>query len=193
MNQTKEGGIMFNYEYFKNGYKKIVKVEPMQSLWESMKKMKMASTNFAVICDKNSVMGFFTNRRYINLLNSNCSLSPGMSVRDLSLNSIYYARPDQDLNSTIKFMKNNGIKSIPIIDEDEFLGILDWNDAVDILIDEREHMIDMLEQYITGSPFHNLTKKNLGIDKVTTLTQLSTQILSLNEFQRLFEKQNNCI
>lgn len=181
-----KGDFMFNYECFKNGFKKIVKLDPMQSLWYSVKKMKMASTNFALVCEKNTIQGFFTGRRYVSLVNSSSYVSPNLTIKDITLDSIYYARPDQDLSTTIKFMKLNGIKSLPIINEKEFLGILDLDEAIEILVEEREHMIMMLEQYITGSPVNSSKKDICNNSRRNEIEELHKQVIGKNDFQKLF-------
>lgn len=181
---------MINYECFKNGHKKLVKIEPVQTLWDAVKKMGIASTNFALVCDKNTIQGFYTQKRHLNLINSNRGISPDLSIKDVALKTIYFAKPNQDLSTTIQFMKNKGIKSLPIMDEEVFLGILDLDEAIDILLDERAHMISMLEQFITGTPFNNSYEKKFGLSWSGYLEQMSKQLINMRDFQKFFQDKN---
>ena len=56
---------------------------------------------------------------------------------------------DEQINAYMKIMTNKRIKHLPVLKDNEILGIISIGDVVKIIINEQKYVLDQLQKFIT--------------------------------------------
>lgn len=169
-------------DYLHKRAKKPIRVDIKQSLWETLKKMRLTKTSFALIYKNDQLKGFYSEKRHCKLLSENKGLSPRNSMENISTEDVYYIKPEQEVELAIRFMQIKELKCMPVFDNGKLLGILDLNHAIEDLIEDRNHLVKLLEQFISGSVFSNYSSIPVERDQNSVLEIFRTQKMKIKEF-----------
>ena len=60
--------------------------------------------------------------------------------------------PEQTINNTQAVMIKKRIRHLPVMENDELIGIVSIGDVVDAVLEEKTFIIDQLATYIKGVP-----------------------------------------
>jgi len=71
-------------------------------------------------------------------------------VGDVMTRNVLYVRPDQTVEECMALMTDKGIRYLPVVERGRMIGIVSIGDLVDLLISEKQFVIEQLENYITG-------------------------------------------
>ena len=71
-------------------------------------------------------------------------------VGDVMKRNVLYVRPDQTVEECMALMTDKGIRYLPVVERGLMIGIVSIGDLVDLLISEKQFVIEQLENYITG-------------------------------------------
>jgi len=72
-------------------------------------------------------------------------------VKDVMSTDLIIGVPDDDISYTMGIMTNNRIRHLPIMDNDNIVGIVSLGDVVKAQLDEREYDNRYLKQYMFGN------------------------------------------
>jgi CBS domain-containing protein len=63
---------------------------------------------------------------------------------------VVYARPEQTLDECLALMTEKRIRHLPIMQDDELIGVVSIGDLVKGIIAEQRFIIGQLENYVSG-------------------------------------------
>jgi len=63
---------------------------------------------------------------------------------------VLFVHPHRTAEECMAIMINKRIRHLPVIDKDKLIGVISIGDVVKAVIDEKEFVIEQLEEYITG-------------------------------------------
>lgn len=72
-------------------------------------------------------------------------------VKDVMSTDLIIGVPDDDISYTMGIMTNNRIRHLPVMDNDNIVGIVSLGDVVKAQLDEREYDNRYLKQYMFGN------------------------------------------
>jgi len=72
-------------------------------------------------------------------------------VRDIMTTAVVYVRADQTTDECMALMTQHRLRHLPVMENDELIGMLSIGDLVKDIISEQRFIIEQLEQYIAGS------------------------------------------
>jgi CBS domain-containing protein len=75
--------------------------------------------------------------------------SKGTKIKEIMTSRVVYARPEQTVEECMALMTDKRIRHLPVMDGDELLGVISIGDLVKAIIEEQQHVIEQLEQYIS--------------------------------------------
>jgi CBS domain-containing protein len=112
----------------------------------------MAEKNVSglLILDNDKLVGIFTERDYARKLVLKGRLSKNTKVSDLMTKNILYVKSQNTLEDCMKLMTVKRIRHLPVLDNNQLIGILTIGDLVKQIISEQQTTIDQLENYISG-------------------------------------------
>jgi len=101
-----------------------------------------------LVMKQGEVKGIFSERDYARKVILKGKSSQNTTVRDIMTSAVIYLRAEQTVDECMKVMSANHIRHLPILEENELIGIISIGDVVKAVIADQEFMIDQLESYI---------------------------------------------
>lgn len=125
-------------------------VAPQATVYEALQKMSEKDTGAVLVIDEGNLVGIFTERDYARKLILKGKFSRDTAVRDLMTQDVLYVEPQNSIEDCMLLMTNNRVRHLPVIDNQQLVGIVTIGDIVRQIISEQESTIQQLEKYITG-------------------------------------------
>ena len=133
---------------FKGG--KTWSVTPQATVYEALQQMSEKDTGAVLVIEEGNLVGIFTERDYARKLILKGKFSRDTAVRDLMTQDVLYVEPKNSIEDCMLLMTNNRVRHLPVIDNQQLVGIVTIGDIVRQIISEQESTIQQLEKYITG-------------------------------------------
>ena len=76
-----------------------------------------------------------------------------LQVRELMTSPVFYVGLDYTLDECMALMTNKRIRHLPVVEEGKLIGLISIGDVVKAEIQDRDLMINHLENYITGTGY----------------------------------------
>lgn len=94
-----------------------------------------------IISERDIVRGCYFNRKEWD----------SVPVKDLMTRKIFIASPEDDIQQVMSTMTEKRVRHIPVLSEGELQGIVSIGDIVKFLLQDSEHQIQHLKQYLYGA------------------------------------------
>ena len=130
----------------------VLSVTPDATVYEALKIMADKNVGALVVLDGEAVAGIMSERDYARKVVLHGKSSRGMRVREIMTSSVYYVRPEQNLQECMAQMTDKRVRHLPVLEGDRLVGIISIGDVVKTIIADQEFTIKLLENYITGGP-----------------------------------------
>ncbi len=123
-------------------------VGPDDCVSDAIKEMAVKDVGALVVMDSGKPVGMFTERDYARNVFLKGKSSPETPVRDVMATSVIFARPEQTIDECMSVMTRKRIRHLPVLDDGVLVGMVSIGDLVKSVIDEQQHTIEQLEEYI---------------------------------------------
>jgi len=131
--------------------KSVWTISPESSVRDALVEMSEKGVGALVVLEAGTITGIFSERDYARQVARTGDLSLDMPVRELMSHPVFFARPDQTVEECMHVMTAKHFRHLPVLHNDELIGIISIGDVVKSLINEKEMTIRGLENYIAGS------------------------------------------
>lgn len=124
-------------------------VGPDDSIFTALELMAQKNIGAVLVMDGAELAGVFSERDYarkVILLGRSSRQTP---VRDVMTPRVFAVRPDQSVERCMALMTEKRIRHLPVMRDDEVIGVISIGDVVKALISEQAITIQHLEDYIT--------------------------------------------
>lgn len=125
-------------------------IAPDRMVIEALQLMADKEIGAVVVVESGKVVGIFTERDYARKVILRGVASKETPVRDIMSSRVAYSRPEMTAEECLAVMTEKRFRHLPVMDDDELIGLVSIGDAVKAVIAEREFMIGQLENYIRG-------------------------------------------
>jgi CBS domain-containing protein len=105
-----------------------------------------------LVCEKGAVLGIVTERDCIREVLWQQRFHADSRVGDLMRTDIPTVSPRESIQHCMRVMTQDRVRHLPVMDEDRLVGLISMGDVINALLSDQRHMIESLEQYISGSP-----------------------------------------
>lgn len=125
-------------------------VAPDTSVYDALKLMAKKEIGALLIIEGGRITGIMSERDYarkITLLGKSSKETP---VREIMSTDVVYVLPSQSAEMCMALMTEKRIRHLPVMENDNLLGIVSIGDVVKAIIDQKEDTINELTEYITG-------------------------------------------
>ncbi len=125
-------------------------IEPAASVFDALKIMAEKEVGALVVLEGSKVVGIISERDYARKVILHGRSSPTTLVNEIMTTRVAYAQPQQNIDECMAIMTEKRIRHLPVMEENNLLGVISIGDLVKSIIAEQQFIIEQLERYITS-------------------------------------------
>jgi CBS domain-containing protein len=126
-------------------------VNPESSVYEALETLEAKNLGSLVVLEEcGKLDGIFTERDYARKVILKGRSSKETRVMDIMTESPVFVTPDTKIDYCMQLMTDKHIRHLPVLDDNELVGLISIGDLVKHIIDQKDSIIQHLEQYITS-------------------------------------------
>ena len=126
-------------------------VAPDDSVLDAIKMMAQKGVGaLLVMNDDAKLVGIISERDYARKVILEGRSSEKTPVRDIMTADVISARPEQTVEECMLVMTENHIRHLPVVRDEQTIGVLSIGDLVKAIIEEQHFTIRQLEMYIAS-------------------------------------------
>jgi len=125
-------------------------VSPDNSVYEALKLMADKNIGALVVMDVNRMVGIFSERDYARKVVLKGKFSRDTPVREIMTTEVYSVTPERNLKECMAVMTQGRFRHLPVLVNDQLVGVVSIGDVVKALLSEQDFMISQLENFIGG-------------------------------------------
>ena len=130
---------------------KVWSIGPDETVLAALQLMADAEIGALVVLDGRKPIGIFTERHYAREVILRGRYSAQTLVRDVLHTDFIRVSPDQSVEQCMAVMTESRQRHLLVMNRGRLLGLVSIGDLVKSIIDEQEHTIEQLVQYVTGA------------------------------------------
>lgn len=124
---------------------------PDTTVFDALKSMSEKGVGALVVLDDQNVVGVFSERDYARKVILEGKSSKNLPVEEIMTRRVVCVKPENTTDECMALMTDKHIRHLPVVVDDEIIGIISIGDVVKAIISQQEFVIEQLENYITGS------------------------------------------
>jgi CBS domain-containing protein len=124
---------------------------PDTTVFDALKFMSEKGIGALVVLDNLEVVGVFSERDYARKVILEGKSSKDLPVKEIMTRKVICVKPENTAEECMALMTDKFIRHLPVIVDNELVGIISIGDVVKAIISQQELVIEQLENYITGA------------------------------------------
>jgi CBS domain-containing protein len=128
----------------------IVSVAPGTSVLEAIKIMADKALGSLLVMDGDEICGIVTERDYARKVIIKDRSSESTMVSEIMTSDVLTTTSAQTVNSCMELMTEKRIRHLPVVEDNNVIGMLSMRDLVEAIISHQQEEIEHLEHYISG-------------------------------------------
>jgi CBS domain-containing protein len=124
---------------------------PECSVYEALETLEEKNLGALVVLETcGKLDGIFTERDYARKVILKGRSSKETMVQDIMTESPTFVTPDTKIEECMQLMTKKFIRHLPVMDNDELVGIISIGDIVKFIINQKDFIIEHLQHYIVS-------------------------------------------
>ncbi|MFA5688848.1 MAG: CBS domain-containing protein [Kiritimatiellales bacterium] len=128
----------------------LITVSPESSVRDAIAKMAQKSAGTALVMEDGKLAGILSERDFIRKVYLKNKDGAEVKVSDIMSADLTTVTPDTGLENCMESMTEKRIRHLPVIENEQVVGIISIGDIVKFTIQEKEFLIKNLQSYIAG-------------------------------------------
>lgn len=125
-------------------------VSPESSVYEALEELENNNLGSLVVVENGKLIGIFTERDYARKIILKGRSSRDTHVKDIMTERPLFVSPDTSIDACMQLMSSKFIRHLPVLDNDQLIGVISIGDVVKYIINEKDFIIENLEHYIVS-------------------------------------------
>ena len=122
-------------------------ISPDESVFNALSKMVEYNVGSLLVTQEGKLLGLFTERDYVRKIVQEKYTSDNPVELFLNQN-VLFVSPDTTIQDSMKLMTSERTRHLPVLENNEIVGIISIGDVIKAMIREKDDMIEQLEQYV---------------------------------------------
>ena len=140
---------MFISELLKEKGSDVWSVDVGAGLRDALKFMAEKNIGAVLVKDGNKIAGIFSERDFLKNSASEGQLSEETPIREIMTKKVLFVSPSETTEKCMFLMTAKRIRHLPVIDNDQLVGMVSIGDIVNKVIESQKYSIEQLEKYIS--------------------------------------------
>jgi CBS domain-containing protein len=125
-------------------------ITPGTIVYEALEIMVGKNVSALVVMENEKLVGIFTERDYARKVILKGKTSKDTLIAEIMTEDLVTVTPDNTIDSCMRLMTSRFIRHLPVLENDQLVGIISIGDVVKFIIEEQKFIIENMEHYITG-------------------------------------------
>lgn len=130
--------------------RELIKIDPNQTVFEALTMLSKYDIGALVVMNGEILSGIFSERDYARKVILSGKSSKETFVKEIMTEKVKCISPQNNIEDCMKIMTESRFRHLPVLKNDEVLGIISIGDIVRETITYQKFIINQLEQYISG-------------------------------------------
>lgn len=125
-------------------------ISPDATVYEALVLMDQKNIGALLVIEHNKVVGILSERDYARKIIIKGKSSKETLVSEVMTTEIYYVDKKKKMDECLAIMSDKRIRHLPVMEDNQLIGLISIGDVVKSIISEQEVVIDDLYNYING-------------------------------------------
>jgi len=124
---------------------------PAHSVYQAIEMMALKGVGaLTILSDEGKLIGIISERDYARKVILQGKSSKTTRVAEIMTRDVIFVGPESKVDEAMALMTIKRVRHLPVLLDQELVGMISVGDLVKSKIDEQSFMIDQLERYIKG-------------------------------------------
>jgi CBS domain-containing protein len=128
----------------------VLKIEATATVYDALVKIVDANVGSILVTEGGRVTGIMTERDYLRKIAVLGRTSHNTKVNEIMTSPLIYVTPQTTIEEAMAIMTDRRIRHLPVVEDDEVIGIVSIGDVVKFQSQEQSFQIKYLTDYISG-------------------------------------------
>jgi CBS domain-containing protein len=125
-------------------------ISPAATVFDAIEIMAGKNVGALLVMEDGRLLGVVSERDYTRKVALKGKASKQTSVGEIISLPMIWVTPEHSVEDCMKLMTTNRIRHLPVVENDEVLGVVSIGDLVNWIISAQSQAIQQLENYIVG-------------------------------------------
>ncbi|HWJ27302.1 MAG TPA: CBS domain-containing protein [Flavisolibacter sp.] len=128
----------------------VYSISPDSSVYDALEMLEERNLGALVVVDNGRLIGVFTERDYARKVILKGRSSKETLVSDIMTDRPIVVTPNFTIEQCMQMMTDKLIRHLPVVEQDNLVGMISIGDIVRFIIEEKDYIIDTMRTYITS-------------------------------------------
>jgi CBS domain-containing protein len=128
----------------------VLKIDTSATVFEAITKIVERNVGSILVTEGDKVVGIMTERDYLRKIAVQGRTSRDTRVGEIMTSPLVYVTPETTIEESMAIMTDRRIRHLPVVEDDEVIGIVSIGDVVKFQSREQTFQIQYLTEYISG-------------------------------------------
>jgi len=137
-------------QFLEQSKRPVYSVGPNATVREALEIMAQQNIGALLVLDDRSLAGIFSERDYARKVVLKGKSSNDAKVSEIMTSKVITINTKHTIDQCMQIMTDNHIRHLPIVNDQDVMGLISIGDVVREMMDHQKSMIEQLQSYIAG-------------------------------------------